>query len=230
MQTTSPRRAFPAAATFAISLGVVALGAVSVGVAACSNVAEPEPTPQASVSFSSSIPDPPELVKEDLKVGEGPEIKKGDKLKVKYVGTLLRGGKKFDSNDSFPVTVGEGVIEGWSQGLLGMKKGGKRKLTIPSKLAYGEAGHPPTIPANAPLVFEIEVLSVNDDSVPAPSTSAAVEPAPSASAGASAGPSASAAPSAAPLAAKSAAPKSSAKVEPPAPPKPAPTNAAPPAQ
>ena len=141
------------------ALVILAAGLLGAGAAACTTVAEPDPTPRASTTASSNqIPDPPELVKEDIKVGEGPEIKKGDKLKVKYTGKLLRTGFKFDSNDSFPVTVGEGVIEGWSQGLVGMKKGGQRKLTIPSRLAYGERGSPPKIPGFSPLDFVIELV------------------------------------------------------------------------
>jgi hypothetical protein len=162
-------------------------------VVGCSDkIAEPEPPPKPTTS-AASTPDPTELAKEDLKPGTGDrEVKTGDKIKVHYVGRLLKTNAKFDSNEAkdkpFEFTVGEGVIEGWSQGVVGMKKGGKRKLTIPAKLAYGEDGHPPKIPGNAPLVFEVELVGWSDEPEAAPSGSAmAGEPAASASASAAAG-------------------------------------------
>lgn len=189
-----------------------ALALTGAGALGCDRAPEPEsgPTP-------SAIPDPPDLKIEDLKPGKGERaVKTGDKILVNYVGRLLRGGSQFDANqskeDPFPVTVGEGVIEGWSQGLIGMKEGGKRKLTIPSRLAYGDKGQEPKIPANAPLVFEIELIKFddgmgNDDPPPSGSSSAA----PPASGVPSAAPSASAAPSTAasakPKASKTADPK-----------------------
>ena len=100
----------------------------------------------------------------DLKVGDGKEAKEGSKVKVHYTGTL-ENGKKFDSSldrgEPFALTVGAGeVIKGWDEGLQGMKVGGKRKLTIPAKLAYGERGRPPVIPQNATLIFEVEMVDV----------------------------------------------------------------------
>lgn len=100
----------------------------------------------------------------DLKEGIGPEIKNGDRVQVHYTGTLTDG-TKFDSSldrgEPFGLTVGRGeVIKGWDIGLLGAKMGGKRKLEIPAHLAYGDRGQG-KIPPNSPLVFEIEVVSVN---------------------------------------------------------------------
>jgi len=188
-----------------LACGVVIALLASAG---CNSAApEPDPSPQSSQSAKPAVPDPPELIKEDLKVGDGREAKKGDKVKVNYTGRLLSTNFKFDSNEGKPpveFTVGENMIDGWSQGLPGMKKGGKRKLTIPSKLAYGESGHPPKIPANAPLVFEVELVSFSDEETPAGSASAAASAAPSASAAASAGP---AAGSAKPAASAAPAPK-----------------------
>lgn len=114
----------------------------------------------------------PETVKEkkDLEIivlneGAGEEAKSGDNLKVHYTGTL-ENGTKFDSSlDSgipFSFVLGAGkVIEGWDKGLLGMKVGEKRKLIIPSHMGYGEYGAG-EIPPNATLIFEVELLSINE--------------------------------------------------------------------
>ena len=100
----------------------------------------------------------------DERVGTGPVAKVGDDLTMNYRGTLLNG-EEFDSSYGrapFDVTIGTGqVIKGWDQGIPGMRVGGKRKLIIPSDMAYGEQGSPPKIPANSPLQFEVELLSVN---------------------------------------------------------------------
>src|SRR4051812_26473364 len=80
---------------------------------------------------------------QDLKVGKGDEAKKGDTVEVHYTGWLAKGGKKFDSSvdrsRTFKFKLGAGkVIKGWDEGVAGMKVGGKRKLIIPAKLAYGD--------------------------------------------------------------------------------------------
>jgi peptidylprolyl isomerase/FKBP-type peptidyl-prolyl cis-trans isomerase FkpA len=103
-----------------------------------------------------------------LKEGTGDGAKVGDNIVVNYVGTLTDG-TKFDSsidrNKPFPYTLGQNqVIKGWELGLLGMKVGEKRRLTIPSELAYGPSGRPPVIPPNATLIFEIDMLSINGKS------------------------------------------------------------------
>jgi FKBP-type peptidyl-prolyl cis-trans isomerase len=101
---------------------------------------------------------------EDLTVGSGDEATTGKTVSVHYTGTLTDG-SKFDSSldrgRPFEFQLGAGrVIKGWDQGVLGMKVGGKRKLTIPSDLAYGARGFPPVIPPDSTLVFEIELLGV----------------------------------------------------------------------
>jgi peptidylprolyl isomerase len=103
----------------------------------------------------------------DSKEGQGAAVKMGNEIQVHYTGWLYENGKrgaKFDSSvdrgQPFVFTVGEGVIDGWSQGVVGMKPGGKRELIIPGALAYGPSGRPPRIPPNATLDFEIELLKV----------------------------------------------------------------------
>lgn len=113
----------------------------------------------------SAQPLPAEIKIETVNQGKGEAIKNGDKATVHYVG-ILENGKKFDSSidrgQPFEFTVGGGqVIKGWDLGVLGMKVGEKRKLTIPYNLAYGEAGIPGTIPPKATLIFEVELLKIN---------------------------------------------------------------------
>lgn len=101
----------------------------------------------------------------DVKVGTGDVAKDGDHVKVHYTGWLISG-KKFDSsvdaNQPYEFTLGKGeVIKGWDAGVAGMKVGGKRQLRIPPELAYGEGGHPPQIPQNATLIFDVQLLAVS---------------------------------------------------------------------
>lgn len=99
----------------------------------------------------------------DIRVGLGQVAKVGDKVKVHYTGWLTTG-KKFDSSVGaapFEFTIGASeVIKGWDEGVAGMKVGGKRQLRIPPELAYGEAGHPPQIPQNATLIFDVRLVSI----------------------------------------------------------------------
>lgn len=104
------------------------------------------------------------LVVDDIRVGSGSAVKKGDTLTVHYIGTK-QDGERFDSSyeraQPFTYTVGVGtVIKGWEEGLIGMQAGGQRILVIPSEMAYGnrQVG---VIPPNSVLVFAIELLSIN---------------------------------------------------------------------
>ena len=102
---------------------------------------------------------------EDIKVGEGAEAKAGDTVSVHYTGWLTNG-TKFDSSvdrgTPFEFNLGAGeVIKGWDQGVAGMKVGGKRKLTIPPDLGYGDRGAGALIPPGATLVFDVELLGIN---------------------------------------------------------------------
>jgi peptidylprolyl isomerase len=107
-----------------------------------------------------------QLVKQDLVTGAGKVAKAGQTITVNYVGVLCNTGKEFDSswkrNQLFTTTLTPGsVIPGWVQGIAGMHVGGRRQLIIPSSLAYGKAGRPPTIPPNSTLVFVVDLLSIS---------------------------------------------------------------------
>lgn len=118
----------------------------------------------AVVDASDSSGDLERLIIDDVTAGEGALVQLGDTVTVHYIGTL-QNGQQFDNSylkgAPFTFTLGEGrVIEGWDEGVLGMKVGGQRILVIPPELAYGKAGAGP-IPPNATLVFAIELLEIN---------------------------------------------------------------------
>ena len=111
--------------------------------------------------------DPPtELVKEDIVVGKGKTAKKGSSITVQYVGASFSTGEEFDASwdrgEPFQLELGAGmVIPGWDQGIVGMKKGGRRRLTIPPDLAYGPAGAPPAIGPDETLIFIVDLVDVS---------------------------------------------------------------------
>jgi len=139
---------------------------------ACSDTAkisttEASTTPVASTSNASVA-----FTKTDVKVGEGAEAKAGQKVSVHYTGWLYEPsaadthGKKFDSSrdrgKAFVFPLGGGrVIKGWDQGVVGMKVGGQRTLLIPADMAYGSRGAGGSIPPNATLIFDVELMGIN---------------------------------------------------------------------
>jgi FKBP-type peptidyl-prolyl cis-trans isomerase len=156
----------------------LALALVVLALAGCENkVPEPTPEPRKATTAQPETPEPADLIKEDLVIGTGAEAKDGDKVKVHYTGRLQKTNFTFDTSvgkQPFEFEVGKGaVIKGWDLGVVGMKIGGKRKLTIPSRLGYGDTGSPPKIPPKATLVFEVELLSVGDHAADAGTDAAA---------------------------------------------------------
>lgn len=152
-------------------LGVVIYAALPKGTdkgTARSKVTSPPPAAPQPVSTEPSPATPPanpnqKLETTDVTVGKGDEVAVGDKVTVHYTGTLADGTKFDSSRDKgtpMTFTVGSGMIAGFSQGVVGMKVGGRRKVVIPPNLGYGPGGNPPKIPGNAVLNFDIEVLKV----------------------------------------------------------------------
>ena len=135
---------------------------------------EPSPSAQREALKDTStkpvIPKPSgspprRLEKQDIVKGKGPAAKPGDTVTVQYVGVTFSTGDEFDASwdrgQPFPVPLGAGqVIEGWDKGLVGIRKGGRRMLTIPPELAYGAEGYPPTIAPNETLIFVIDALDI----------------------------------------------------------------------
>jgi peptidylprolyl isomerase len=108
---------------------------------------------------------PSALVKKDIVRGKGKRARKGDGVTVQYVGVSFSSGEEFDASwdrgEPFTFQLGAGeVIPGWDQGVAGMRIGGRRQLTIPPDLAYGEQGAPPAIGPNETLVFVIDLKGI----------------------------------------------------------------------
>jgi peptidylprolyl isomerase len=111
-------------------------------------------------------PPPASLVLEDLAVGDGDEAVAGTNVMVHYVGVAWSNGRQFDASwdrrETFDFRLGAGqVIQGWDQGVAGMKVGGRRRITIPPDLGYGSRGAGGVIKGGETLVFVVDLLGVN---------------------------------------------------------------------
>jgi peptidylprolyl isomerase len=130
-------------------------------------------TPEAASTPAATKPEvsvpegkpPKQLVVEELKEGTGATAEPGSTVSVHYVGVSYLNGRQFDASwdrgEPFTFQLGTGsVIQGWDRGVAGMKVGGRRKLVIPPKLAYGAQGSPPAIGPDETLVFVVDLLDV----------------------------------------------------------------------
>ncbi|EKD93620.1 MAG: hypothetical protein ACD_28C00108G0013 [uncultured bacterium] len=139
-------------------LSILIILAMTLASTGCSDSNSPAPDAGGYVTNSSG------LKYKDIMVGTGDTAEVGKTLSMHYVGTLTDGSKFDSSRDRgtpFEFTLGMGeVIQGWDEGVEGMKESGKRELVIPYQLAYGEQGIPGVIPAKSTLVFEVELLEV----------------------------------------------------------------------
>ncbi len=157
-----------ASALLAIIVVVVAVGggdsdSSSSGKADCPEVST-DTKKKPTIDACKGTP-PTALETIDVVEGDGAEAKAGDKLSMQYVGTIYETGEEFDASwdrgEPFEFDLGTGsVIKGWDEGIEGMKVGGRRELIIPPDLGYGLEGSPPSIPADATLVFVVDLLDV----------------------------------------------------------------------
>jgi peptidylprolyl isomerase len=150
------------------AIGPVAPSAGGACASAAPNPGKVSGTTDLSKKPQIEVPDTPppcNLVVGDVVVGTGAAAKDGDHLTMKYVGVTYATGKQFDASwdrgQDFDFTLGAGnVIQGWDQGLVGMKVGGRRQLIIPPALGYGDQAQGADIPANSTLIFVVDLVKI----------------------------------------------------------------------
>jgi FKBP-type peptidyl-prolyl cis-trans isomerase len=151
----------PKSAMVVLVVGILALGIASLFIFRITDSFLPaqKPAPTKIMDTTSAK----DLKIEDIKIGSGKQVKSGDNIVINYLGTLADGTKfdsSYDRGEPFETRIGTGqVIKGWDLGVVGMKVGGKRKLTIPPSLGYGDQAQGP-IPANSTLIFEVELVDI----------------------------------------------------------------------
>lgn len=153
----------PKSAIAVLVIGIILLGIGSFFIFHVSDSVIPASQPEPTKKMDTKTQDVKNLKIEDIKIGTGPEVKSGDTISINYTGTLTDGTKfdsSYDRKEPFETQIGVGqVIKGWDEGVIGMKVGGKRKLTIPPDLGYGSQAVGP-IPANSTLIFEVELMGI----------------------------------------------------------------------
>lgn len=151
----------------AVALGFLFFGTAIFTPFTAASIPNDMTMPENNANPVATIPDATELQINDVQVGTGATAEVGDTVSVEYVGALTDG-TVFDASENhgqpFSFTLGAGgVIQGWEQGILGMKEGGQRVLIIPPQLGYGPQGNGP-IPANATLLFQVQLVGVQKGS------------------------------------------------------------------
>lgn len=151
----------PKSTLVVLVIGILALGIASLFIFRITDSFLPAQKPAPTkIMDTTKVKD---LKIEEIKVGSGREVKSGDTVVINYLGTLTDGTKfdsSYDRGQPFETQIGTGqVIKGWDLGVVGMKVGGKRKLTIPPSLGYGQQAVGP-IPANSTLIFEVELMDI----------------------------------------------------------------------
>ncbi len=145
--------------TFAILviIGILVLGVFAYFIFGLNQKADQKMVPEPTLAQAEK------LKIEDIVIGTGQEVKSGDNIVIHYKGTLTDGTKfdsSYDRGQPYETQIGVGqVIQGWDEGVIGMKVGGKRKLTIPPSLGYGDQATG-SIPANSILIFEVELIEI----------------------------------------------------------------------